>query len=72
MAKSKMSKLSRDEIKDKIAKASAKLELLNQELDKRSEAAQHDAVDQIDEYLEDTNVSILNLAEAIRKIIGSK
>lgn len=68
----KISKMSKSELKDQISKAQKSLAKLEAELEKRIEEDQHDAVEHIDDYLEDTNVSILNLADAIKKMLAPK
>lgn len=66
----KIEKLSQEELILKISKVKEKLALLEAELEKREEERQHDAIDQMEDYLEQTNVSILSLAAVIKKIMG--
>lgn len=66
----KIEKLSQEELIIKISKVKEKLALLEAELEKREEERQHDAIDQMEDYLEQTNVSILSLAAVIKKIMG--
>ena len=71
-ATSDIASLKRKQIKKRIKETQALLLQLEAELEKREQERDHNAVDHIDDYMDDTEQSILSLWGYARKLLAGE
>ncbi|WND03469.1 hypothetical protein QGN29_03670 [Temperatibacter marinus] len=71
MSKYDFSDMSRKKLKSHIKSTQKLLSKLEAELELRQEEVQHETVENMEDYLEETNKSILSLTDAIKKVMGN-